>query len=298
MYLSLRPFGVALVVTGLFLTDSLSAISFGTDITIPDNDTASGPGHYEAWWNTNTEDNEVEPWTSTGQKWDLEGWKVNPATGVLSAIGGFNLRDGFGGFRSGDVFVDVAPVNARYGLPDDATSQSTGNAAHRWDYVFDIHWDGLAAGATSVPFTLYSLLENDTVTFAGVAYGQNSASNPWRYLSGGSSVASGTISLLGYGPGGPLSDADTGYGHLGSDGSAGNAPSADHYAMQLDLSGAGIPAEFLQQDSLFKFTMECGNDNLIGKMPQLPEGGSTLLLLGMGLMGLLFRKARFHRSNR
>ena len=41
--------------------------------------------------------------------------------------------------------------------------------------------------------------------------------------------------------------------------------------------------------ALLKLTMECGNDNLIGRVPStsVPEGGMTFALLGLGLLGMV-----------
>jgi len=45
--------------------------------------------------------------------------------------------------------------------------------------------------------------------------------------------------------------------------------------------------------ALFKFTMECGNDNLIGQeRVTVPDGGVTATLLGMGLIGMAAIKRR------
>ena len=73
------------------------------------------------WWNKTTEDNEVEPGATTGQKWDLEGFFTND-TNNLGLVGGFDFENGEDWVQSGDIFID------------------TNNDDSYWEYVIDLNF--------------------------------------------------------------------------------------------------------------------------------------------------------------
>lgn len=64
---------------------------------------------------------------------------------------------------------------------------------------------------------------------------------------------------------------------------------AEHNALTVDLG-------FLTMDelygSLIHYTIECGNDGMKGRVPSVPDGGTTLCLLGAGVaaLGIMRRK--------
>ena len=95
------------------------------------------------------------------------------------------------------------------------------------------------------------------------------ASNPWQYASG--STATGTLGSE--------------YTEFFSDDLAGVATGGSHNAIALDLSDLTLGTSFVAH-----FTMECGNDNLMGRTnrdtPNVPIPGA-IWLLGSGLAGLI-----------
>ncbi|OHB32661.1 MAG: hypothetical protein A2X84_02320 [Desulfuromonadaceae bacterium GWC2_58_13] len=248
------------VVLILLSTNGAWALSLGANITRFD-DVGTGTGWYGA-----QEDNEVEPNNVQAQGWDLEGFFLKGTT--LAMVGGYDFINGKEGLTSGDIFIDVDGLFS-YGT-ENATSGGSAstpvvNNTFGYDYVLDMDF----ASRT------YSVIRLDSsasvVQTELVYYSQNAESNPWLYYSGGTLLDTLTMEYLT-----GLSDTETGLtGGL-------------HNAAFLDLSFLGHGTGFTAH-----FTMECGNDNLMGRgVTPAPEPG-TLILLGAGLVGLLaWRRSR------
>lgn len=245
-----KIFILSLLMLGLISLQNASATNFGANITIYDKNSSSNTG-----WYGKQEDQEVEPGCITGQAWDLEGFFLNGS--LLTMVGGYNFVAGNDGWDSGDIFIDING-DAVYG---DIHSGSNGiqNVPNSfgYDYVLDMNFSNLTYNIFSITGT--SIVSR---TFYGINYG----SSPWRYVSGGTSLGSGTISYLS-----GLSDAQVGNGVLGG----------THYAATVNLGFLGSNVTFIAH-----FTQECGNDNLMGQ-GVIPEPG-TVLLLGTGMLGLGF----------
>jgi hypothetical protein len=234
------------------------ALSLGTNVTIPDG-VSSGSG-----WYGNQEDNEVEPGNVTSQTWDLEGFYLNGSK--LTIVGGYNFVHGVTAdgktYKSGDIFIDTNG-DAVYGNAVPRSIQvangvtTISSTYYRYEYALDLDF-------AMMTYAVYGIDNGDTLL--SVYFDQNDRSNPWRYQSGGSFISSGVIGS------GVLSAADV--LTYGLKGDAGNTV---HYYITLDLSFLG------GKDFISHFTMECGNDDLMGqghvKVPE-PE---SLLLLAFGM---------------
>jgi len=264
-----------------------SFAAVATDITIFDTQYAY---RADGWWgdNDNTtagaqhsdprgiaEDNETEPNTQIGQVWDLEAFYYD--NGKLTVIGGFDMINGHDTYAAGDIFIDV-DGDAVYGtaVTGAAASNSTtirSNSLYGYDYVISFGGRTLDASYNSVDQTLdgtykvYKLTGASDVTVSLI--GQ---SNPWIYYSGGIEIDSGTVTQTDLGTG-------TYNGLTGG----------QRYSFG-DIDLGFIPAGE-RGDVLFHTTMECGNDNLMGR-GSIPDGGLTLGLFGVGLsvLGVVARR--------
>lgn len=276
----------ALIFTALFAASTGFANSYGTNITISDKNYA-GNG-----WYSNREDQETEnnPNTVTSQQWDLEGMFVKDTT--LTLVGGYDFKNGVLWtdrhlYKSGDIFIDI-DGDAKYGQVANGNSGAThyGPGPHTatmansfgWDYVLDLNF-------TTMTYNVIGLNGQSLVTrVMDVA-----SSNPWTYYSGGTVLAGLQNQALNYTAG--LTNAQTGFQGDSTNTTSWSTGSNQHYALSVDLG-------FLAgQDAIFHYTMECGNDNLMGQasIPNVPDAGATGLMLGVALLGFAGMRRRTSR---
>ena len=233
------------------------AYEFGTNITIFDNRFDSTSSNS---WYGKQEDQEVEPGMIYNQSWDLEGFFLDDY--ILTMVGGFNFGIANLGYEAGDIFIDI-DGDAQYGSGADDTVLNYG-----YEYVLDLNF-------LLKTYDVYAL--NDTSSFLYVLDYNAPESNPWRYdpvnSPADAPVSSGSIVYHS-----PLSDDQVGF--LGG----------THYAARVNLSFLGGDINNFIAHS----TMECGNDNLMGKVPE----PSTMLFLGFGLVGLAaVGRKKFQQGN-
>lgn len=213
--------------------------ALATDITIYDGSSTAQTG-----WYGMQEDQEVEPGCVPTQAWDLEAFFLTDTT--LTMAGGYNFIS-YGGFDSGDLFLDIS----------DFDSGST----YGYDYA-------LKLDITNNKYSVYTLDKDST--FIKAFYYQNRNSNPWRYNAEIENlIGSFSLSYL-WG----LNDDDFETKLIGGAGT--------HYSISLDLSDFLVSGtEFIAH-----YTMGCGNDNLMGKGTTSVPEPATLMLLGTGLLGI------------
>ncbi len=105
----------------------------------------------------------------------------------------------------------------------------------------------------------------------------NMPSNPWIYVSGGSIINTREFRIFQY-VRINLAEAIP----ASQDGRTNDK----HYVATFDISAID-----LSNGAVFHNTMECGNDNLIGQVPE----PTTMLLLGLGLIGLVGVSRKFKK---
>ncbi len=256
-----------------------AAPAYAGNITIFDG-MATGPtGTWYNQGNNPGEDQEVEFNCQTYQIWDLEAFTLTMQN--LSMVGGYNFKDGVQGYLGGDIFISTTG-NALYGSSyNNAYPYNGGNGIHTVTNVFGYNSvirmtfnqtpnpDGTYSGT----YTIYNI---GTDSLLSVYYAQNNGSNPWQLAdtTGLTIAGSGSLSFQS-----GLTDSQSG-GFLGG----------NHYMVTL----ADLPNYLLVNGALFHYTYECGNDDLMGRVPIPP----TALLLGSGLVGLGFVRIRRRKARK
>lgn len=253
------------------------------NITIQDyNGGPTSPIHPGATWTfgggavsgVGGEDNETEYGTVREQRWDLEAF--SKIGNKLYIIGGYDFALGAINGRPGDLFIKIGSA-ATYTPTSDPSGGTVLNSMYLYNYAVNLT-GGLVGGGPVRVTTLSGTSVLNTVI--NDAFG----SNPWK-LNG---TAGSPTTAMTYNSGLTATEVGTLTGVSGLLGYDGNNL---HNVVGIDLGFLGsIP---VGTEVFLSYTMECGNDSLKGRF-RVPDGGATLMLLGLGLgaLGVAGRKLR------
>ena len=266
---------------------ALAGSANALNITINDLQGPNSSGYHAPGRGVGGEDQETEPGTASGQAWDLEAFSLQNKT--LKIYSGFNLLAGEKPYGLGDLFIDVdGNANWKPGA-DNHISGTTDNSKFHYDYV--VHWNTRSGTSIGIgAYDVYKIADNSAVKFKETVF--KSGSNPWLLLLPAVikdqsivKVASGRMSVA----------VDTHAVVTLDDGSTviGGSATTPHFIGDVDLSFLPSTA-FGNSKTLFHLTMECGNDSLVGRVP---DSGSALALMGAAMSGLAFVGRRVRRQS-
>lgn len=223
------------------------------------------------------EDGRVEWNAIANQSWDLESFKFDAGAKKLEMSGGFNFATGqgyngdglVGSINStvlpmGDIFIYIdtgVPYTTPNALDNPVDHDGPWAGANEWDYVVAFKRNAAGNIITTGGVVQYDIKPN---TGAATLTGGTSTLNsglPWKY---NADVT------------GSLSATYTTYNGVAQ--TASNANQWFNTITGIDLSSIDLGTK-----AFLHTTMKCGNDVMWGKVP---DSGTTLVLLGVGMLGL------------
>ncbi len=269
-----QSYKIALALTVAALTVPAAFAGY-VDVTIAD------PHRDKSFGTQHGEDNEVEDNAVANQSWDLESFKFDSENSRLKITAGFNFEtgQGYNGTKlwdpvhpMGDIFLYIG--KPPYTVPSDIDHDGPWGGSLDWTYAISFvrdSNDNIEVIGNSVQYVITAKTGTATVETPGGA-GLLNKGLPWLADNPTGEVRTATYSA----PDVPQT--------------ASNYGSWVNEISNIDLSS--ILASIAGETVYAHTTMQCGNDVMWGQFQPVPDGGTTLVLLGSGLVGLAFFRRR------
>ena len=258
--------------------------SFAKNITVNDTQSANSAGWGAPGKGQGGEDQETEPGTLANQGWDLEAFTLNGHS--LKIVSGYDLLNGNNPYGLGDIFIGRANTakwkSSDFSGTDGQINGINDNSRFKYDYV--IHFNNRSGTSIGTgTFDVYKLSGLTSEKFDETVF--KGLSNPYMLNVDRSrelrKVGSGVMNVT-VNPTSTLTLED------GTQVTGGS-----HFIGEVDLLSANVKLS-QTDDNLFHLTMKCGNDTLVGRVP---DGGATLSLLGFAVSGLSLLSRRVGRKS-
>jgi hypothetical protein len=232
---------------------------YAVDITIPDTQVGAG----DPWWINPLETNETEPGTLTGKVWDLQTFQQTGAS--ITMTGGYNFKDGYGGFAPGDLFIAANTAKPLFGSGAPGSNPTLKNV-YGYNYVV------VPDSSAYATYSVYAI-DADTAVQLTTYF---RFSDPWlATVASGNKVGGGTLL------------------YTSNPGTGGNDFTLDYVGLLNQIPGYDAASY-----AYLHYTYQCGNDFMMGSAQgfQVPLPPSALLL-GSGLLGLVGLGWRRRKTN-
>ncbi len=291
-----QTYKIALALTVAALTGPAAFAGY-VDVTIadPHRDKSFTPGTPGATGNLDPalpENNRVEWNAAANQSWDLESFQFDASASLLKMTGGFNFATGQGytgegkasstlittTYQMGDIFLylNKAPYTTPNENDTPVSHKGPWEGSDQWDFAISFVRDvngNIQVVKDRVEYVITAKSPNNdhqtAVTLPGT--GVLNQNLPWK---ANGADFSNPLPATYYASGDQKADPDLWFNEI----------------QGIDLSSI-LPA-ISGQTVYAHTTMRCGNDVMWGQFQPVPDGGTTLVLLGSGLVGLALLRRR------